>query len=594
MFSAPIGYAGLPLVPSFKSSRVDLTRSLLSSPEPVQCCSSRIALTDIPVEIVQEIARYLPQGDVIKLSFLAKYLHACLSPLLYRNIVADYQYSLLDEEFNQNNKTFIKTKYNLKRFFQRILENRFLAEEVRELHCIRLPLEMVEYELMTDHVSKVFPSLVNLRCLDWFSSNELDLKALGDLPNLELLQQLYLNVSKHKNQSEMVDADFSSLGSLAITPFIDSKNLSAIFHRLFSQTDLSKTLQELKLCRLSRKVSLLDPPSRWLVSTEDVIDLDLQTMPTIMRCLCQSGQRRLKLKKLSLEGCLIKPSDFHLLNEGIDLQKLVFLELSCVEYQKINLLDYHGAMPLQGLLPSDLKRLMAPSFLQLLAPQVMTNLRHLSLDLRQALIDSCPHFICSMRELHSLDVVVRWNDTKRESYASWPEYMVDFANAIKRHTGTLSKLSIESTDDVNQYNHSLKIPEQAFAVLFENTKYPRLTSLRLNTPSESINNAGKIFFAKTVPKLELLHVFGQDAGGPPHMGLQNIHPGLFDDWIRVQHVALQMAQLALRRNLKYVKVDKCVFELRYSKPEDPLEFEALPRENLQGWFDLHSRVSFFA
>lgn len=64
------------------------------------------------------------------------------------------------------------------------------------------------------------------------------------------------------------------------------------------------------------------------------------------------------------------------------------------------------------------------------------------------------------------------------------------------------------------------------------------------------------------------------------MGLQVVHDGVLDDWLRVRHVVMEISEQ--NPTVRFVKIDKCLFELRNGT--------GVPRDGLESWFESKVRV----
>ncbi|KAL6450971.1 hypothetical protein SBY92_001220 [Candida maltosa Xu316] len=378
----------------------------------------------------------------------------------------------------------------------------------------------------------MFSNFHKLKELVWIIDDGLDLEILDVLPNKDILETLILNIKSNVISNEFFeDLVFKNLKNLQIFPFYTSNYLSNIIDKI-------------------------------VVNCADLNMLGLTKFPSIIQAIPHRQQLTYEVRKinkstnlanltvLSLNDVMVTYMDAKMLTKSVTLSNLTTLHL-------------RGVTELTDTTVSD-------SFLLILAPQ-LTSLSHLSLDIEETKTEYLPDFLLELPSLlTSLDVKIR----KRE------ETPFDtYSHSITRHNG-LIKLSVELSD---QEDHSLNhIPSEFYKSLAKLTK---LQSLRINSSSLSDTSSGLLYLLSQLPQLTFLDVFGKQAGGMPILGLDMIHPTIFDDWFKVQHVVFIF--LENNHTLKYVRINSCLFVCDYSK------MIVNPNDGLNMWFDRNVKIITF-
>ncbi|CDK27304.1 unnamed protein product [Kuraishia capsulata CBS 1993] len=592
---APIGYAGAPLIPRGRHKAVvkPQLRDHATSGEGVT--SQRgFSLLSLPDELLLSTFSLLSQYDVIKLISMNEKLRELSRKKLYESIVIDSNFSQFEEEYNIRSHSYIKSRYALRKFFDHIQENPDLAASVKSLVYADSAGEdgMLEVQTVTGYLKQVLPLCTSLETLDWFQSHAVDFKVLKCLGAPEKLRKLALSMSFGALQRgilEFMTAHFNlaNLESLSIKPFHSSGLLANIIQILLRDTNISN-LKSLRCVKHDTLTDLLKSPAATLpVSHEsESRSLDLDTILVLCSSLRHLHRKKAKLdlEQFCLKSCIVRPTDFDTLNSTINLGALEGLFL-----EEMTVMDSTNPNPI---LVSG-NQLERKSFLDSLGYS-LASIQRLTIDIRQINIDSVPALIRQLTGLQELDVAIRWNESKLSSYPSRVALCLEYADAILGHRKTLKKLAIESSHEVTRYKRALLgLPDEMFESLFlgPESEFPELQSLRLNVPFNIIALSREILFSERLPKLARLWIFGQEAGGRPHMGLGNPFPGVFDEWILDQHVVYNICNYVARKKvLKYLKIEKCLFEIDYA--EDGRIEDVHFKNNLDSWFDEKTRVLF--
>lgn len=540
-FNSPIGYSKKPL---FYDDR-KITNTSINNQDSLLAISadSNASLDKLPQEILSNIIHQLDQFDSFKLLQTSRLMYNVVRPKLYENIIIDLNFSEFNKEFNSYKyqyltqithtkvkltSTFIKSSYNLKRFL-----GGYNGQSIRRLQCINLPdsFNVMDHDI-NELIVAFFKSINGLHELIWLPDN-FNLKVLEQL-NGDDLVSLIINI-KFNHQELKILKQFTNLINFQIGPYSNNENLL----RLIKYIDFNK-LNVLVLTKFAKKISIPDPPS-----TELVVDDYSQLRPHEINDLQVISKVSLQnVTKLSIDGMIIKTSDLVGFQKSINLAKLVKLKL-------VNTIE--------------VKEDSRDSFLLGIA-DYLTNLRVLSLDYREIAKDNVPEFLKRVKSLGKLDLIIRTNTTTIFNES-------EYSKALATHSHTLQHLSIEIMKENTLNFSNMAVDLNKF--LLDNLQ--QLKSLRINSAKEIDN----LQLVRRLPYLEYLHLFGLKAGGSPNLGLGMVHPSVFDEWFKVQHVAL--IYLNNNEKLKYIKINQCIFECN--------DKAVTPRDGIDHWFDEIIRVS---
>lgn len=566
----------------------------------------------LPFEIRVKIANELSQFDCLNLLRTSKALYESTVPRLYQHVVIDENYSQFNKEISfkryeksphdsrytpkEHSCTFVKSPHNFRRLLLHYTEifnsrHRMSAAKdpktwlrndrfphIQTLRCLELPdsLNTYDHEL-NDQIGAFFSTLGHLRELVWLSDN-FRLEYLACLPDPRTLHTIVLNIKFSNYLSELLQAEgttetspstasklvaFPNVVNFQIRPFQNSARLQRILNSFLGDAVLGR-LQVLKLARFDKDVNVLLPPCGELVAanTDTLSEHDLRTI----QALSESKLGRLdRLQVLLINNCLVSRRDADLLVRTVNLQNLKVLELK-------NVSEYQTRLEANA----DTE----DSFLARISPH-LSCLEHLALDFREAYTDTVwlflSHFPSSV--LKSLDLVLRYNETKLEAFTVDQLYSA-YAEALLcgNTKSTVTKLSIEIKQE-NQFC-DLEIPLPSRQFYREISQFRNLSALRIN-PDVNHDSHQLIQMLKSLPKLLHLDVFGTQAGGAPNLGLGMVHPTIYDDWFKVQHVAVMYCQNI--PGLRYIRINKCVFENATG---------VVPRDGLDLWFSQLVRVDY--
>ncbi|CAH2352966.1 hypothetical protein CLIB1423_08S04896 [[Candida] railenensis] len=603
-FDTPIGYTKNPLPKrSYFNHYVHEDKRRESPPPPV----TGLTLDKLPREIRVRIANELSQLDSFNLLRTCRSLYSSTLPRLYQNIIIDQNYSQFNKEYNYHqfekvdlelslfSCSYINSPYNFKKFLKnyitlyksftlQLLQHRYVEfPSIKSFSCIDLPDELNIYdhglnELLIEFV-QVQP---HLKELIWLGTG-FEYKYLEYLPNCKSLVNLSLNLKyssyiTEKRQTALaaynmpypLKIQFPNLTNLEIQNFNSLFMLREILvNVLFSIENIGDQLTKIKLSRSDNHLNdslLLYPYDSLIGPSLPFKSHELNTFDSIF---ANPKVRFNRLTSLVLHDFLIEPDEADLFMKCVNLENLTTLELSSVtEYQQ----SFDGV---------DLKT----SFLLRIVSK-LTNLKHLRIDYRESIVDSVPKFLRLLPQsskLQSLDLTIRYNRSKLRTFRHETTLYEEYAQSIllNDRDWTLEKLSIDIKEE-NLYcgdiNISLPLPPMFYDCL---SRCKNLKSLRFSPSSAEIHNE-ILEMVQSLSKLEFLDVFGTKAGGAPHMGLEMVHPSIYDEWFKVQHVA--MLYCKSNKNLKYIRVNKCVFE--------HLRNDISPRDGIDRWFNQKVKLGF--
>ncbi|GME84759.1 unnamed protein product [Ambrosiozyma monospora] len=474
-------------------------------------------------EIFNNVASNLSQLDLLNLSLVNHHFHSLSTPILFRSITVDSKYSRFDKEFKRT--TYISKKKQILFFFK---QNPSKLQFVREFTVNQLPLEFIDFEKKLCDALPLFVNLqvLNLGGLEVYRLNDL----LNSITNPGLLQVLNvklnrlskfnilnslkedLNRSKFKLKSLNI-GPISNSSSPSSMSLVDEMTLSGYLNKL---TDPELT-QELKIMKGPRKVQLTD-----LVNGAAPIDVHLDGIPELvaMKRLTKLSLSDFNLDHLSLCsahcGNAITDDD-----KVVDLSQLQFLELDNINEVNstndpedtflYNLVNYNDGFP---------------------------HLRKLKVNIRQAFTDSFVFFIDELRpnQLTELSLTMRYNQMKANDLDL--KFITSlYILKIRGQAKSLKLLSFEILYEKNLVDSSILLTASELEGLMY-VKYPNLESLRFETKFSHLISMKDKFFS-CFPKLQRLWVLNSDSV-TRHWGLGNVYPGIFDNWLRIQHLPEQL------------------------------------------------------
>lgn len=350
--------------------------------------------------------------------------------------------------------------------------------------------------------------------------------------NLLNLQTLDVDITEDifsGNLDFTVFKNLHNLRKLSIGPYTKMTVIRDIMRYIPSHVEVLQLTKHYK--------DLIEPVSKkLLIRHHEDLDYDLQEINDLRYIFPTT----FSLKKLSLSGLLV--SSKQILSFKINFDLLTTFILKATEF------NFGG-----------------DSFIKELK---FNNLTNLAIDYRQGYQDFVPAFLANHRTITKLDLVIRINDTfpfKEENYKIINDLPLN----------TLS-LEINQEKNLNWISQPIRLSRLNF-----------LRGLQLQCCRFNASNEETLEFIKHQPQLKLLEVFGLNAGGSPHFALSVLHPNVYDEWFKIQHVALIYFKIC---PIDYIKLNHWIFERKSQKNsiEDSVIVE--PRDGLEEWFDNRVRV----
>lgn len=142
-------------------------------------------MINLPVEVLDQVASYLPPADALHLAYTSKAFYKVVQPRLYTSITVDSNKYPHDHEVIKKNSlskvpgvfgcrgtsvkpTKIKSLYGLHLVFKNLRENPQLCHHIQVLTFCNIIPDIPEVELF-DNLAAIFPRLTNLRVLSWLA-----------------------------------------------------------------------------------------------------------------------------------------------------------------------------------------------------------------------------------------------------------------------------------------------------------------------------------------------------------------------------------------------------------------------------------------
>ncbi|SCU86685.1 LAMI_0D03180g1_1 [Lachancea mirantina] len=602
--SAPVGHAGVPLPESCfepASATVEETSEIYDE----NTDKTGEIILNLPIELKVKITQKLSQYDLVNLARTSRAFYDAAMISLYENVVVDSNYSYLNDPLSlKGNFTFIKSKYNLKKFMG-LLSGSVPAPFpmgvlVKSLRILSLPDGVTQHELKT-FVYGSLPTMSRLSRFYWDSDcYVLPASVLEIIPSKKEVSALSISLDFSRPEQLKLEP-FDNVQKLSLRPFLNFENLGSFAeHILLANRCLIEKLETLQLFRevpsLLHRLGSSVSSSQALIVTQYMMANNVaqpsnaesdrvvqfnQVDVGLWRFLdpIVGKKRRFEsLASLEIDSVSLVPEDAQKLRAAVNLENLRHLSLTRVdEIRFLPDVDYevHDMGQLAIRHPE-------PGFLAQLSPY-LAKLTSLRLDYREPFTDSVGAFIAALESgpdavtLHELDVTIHWDAAKSGVLSpTWELLAQNYVDAVLRHSNTLTKLSLIGVEDSRFYKRQKPLPANLLTALRLCTS---LRSLRIH--GQSLHPSGDLLI-HDLPTLALLDLVGKEAGGPAHMGLQVIHAGVLDSWYRVIHVAITLAQN--NPALRFIRIDKCLFECGKSGNVSPKS------DSLLSWFKRHTRV----
>ncbi|GEQ70281.1 hypothetical protein JCM33374_g3957 [Metschnikowia sp. JCM 33374] len=303
-------------------------------------------LSALPSDVIRDIARWLPQNELLSFAFTCKQVYGAVHDQIYQSVTIDSTRRVFNDEIPTKDPSglvditesvyepvVIRSLFALKRFFKTLIAH---PEDARHVHVLvardEFP-DIPEYELY-QLLTHVFPLLSNLHILNWYSTNcplHADLLAL--LPYPQYLHSLcgnFQNIGSGLPKNDFFTlrhVDFSNSGSVGSIQQIDP----ARFPNVESLT-LSRTVSTNRLLFSSqlRECCESSVDSR----TENMVSIlgSGKSPKYISTLFTPSLQIPLSLRSLVLRDICLTMEDARILLHNIDFSRLEHLSLeNCFE-----------------------------------------------------------------------------------------------------------------------------------------------------------------------------------------------------------------------------------------------------------------------
>ncbi|KAG7903750.1 hypothetical protein KL907_003777 [Ogataea polymorpha] len=479
----------------------------------------------LPPEVWNIVCGQLSQFDLCSLLIVNRDIYEIALSHLYCSITVDYHYTQFDPEYVQTDP-LLGTRQTYIRTKPNITA--FLKSRKGALLGVR-SLQVVhlpqEFIDFETKLAESLPKMVNLVYLRIQQPVSLDLLQKA-AANIQHLALLLNSFRESKYQFATLP-----LKTLSVGPSNQPDRL------LSSLVKHPQKLQGLEYVWPHRKVKLRDL----------VTSTDSQRQPL---------DAYANLAHLSLVSAIISPEDQFLRKLESGLESLCLVD--------INEIGQSG------------------SILDTFSP---TGLKRLGIDLRQGCRDSVVPFLNRLppSSLHELHLVIRYNSLKRVPL----ETLVDqYIVAIERQSASLRKISLEIRFEKELVEIQEQLSEAQVSRLFMSNAFPALESLRIQAQFAFICK-NKLTFFKNLPRLHKLWILGSNAF-EKHWGLGNAYPGVFDNWLRIQHLPIGLVNNEPRpeTSLRYIKLDDCLFEIKDKHDAK----EVIPRDSIDSWFESQTQV----
>lgn len=486
----------------------------------------------------------------------------CL-PRLYNTIIVDTSYSEFSKEYDRC-PTYINLLYS----FKKLLRQYSGRWPIVSFLVVHLPDSTNVYDMdVNSCLLDFFTKAHRLQSLIWLSDN-FKLDFLKCLPDRSCVTELALNIKFSNYLGELslrsLLFNFNRLSCLRISPFHNKHRLLKVLDTIMSDdpVQIQSSLTSLRLARFDAEptpVTLLAKDLHDLTALRHQLrtplpplarDIETDTLETIFTA---SRLRRipapLQLTELGLDDFLLGKDDAVMLLHSLNLHSLKRLQLR-------NISEVSPTFD-EG------------TFLCTIAP-AMSQLEQLHLDIKETRGDSTGSFVAQLENVTELDWVIRCNDIKWR-HVDRDATFAAYADAL-RNKKLLKKLLIEVRDE-NPFCEA--VVSTPLAIVDAIAVLSQLESIRLNSGDTTLAVEEIFDMLTRLKTLTYLDVYGAKAGGAPHLGLGTVHPNVYDEWFKVQHVALLYKQS--QPNLSYARINNCVFEY----VADGVE----PRDEIDRWFD---------
>ncbi|WPK27747.1 hypothetical protein PUMCH_005146 [Australozyma saopauloensis] len=548
-FNAPVGYSKKPLNSAL--STIKTPESWVELPK-----SGAFSLEQLPTDVVLLILRFTGQLDVLNLACTSSTMANLCLCRIHDTIIVDSSYTPFNKEHSLG-----ATYVNLLFYFKKLLRTYNGKYAIRKFSVVDLPDLFNVYDAELNNLIKLFLARLNhlnelVWLLDGFRLEHLMQLSEHNLSRIDV--KVYTSSHPSETKRRILKADFPDLKALSLSPIPTLRKLAELLKEFLSSH--STKLDALALSRYNSKLASFVPTAEELSSLDESVDtthradLETDSLTTIFETMRPDVYG--SLTQLTLEHMLVSFKDAELLRASVNMTQISLLRLSNISEYEI-----------------EESRLQEHGFLGRLGP-LLVKLEHLQLDFRETQRDTIGPFLRCVNSLSSLDLVVRMNEVKK-SHINLEAVYLQYIAALQKHS-FLRKLSLEFREE----SQNCDAVENAPLHFIDNLKcFSQLSSLRISSGNEH-HKQRLVDLLRHLSKLRVLDDYGTHAGGAPNLGLGMVHPNVFDEWFKVQHVAFLYQQAQCQ--LQYVRIKKRIFEFE--------DGTVNPRVGIDRWFENRVRV----
>lgn len=397
-------------------------------------------MIDLPPDVLQHLAQWLPQHDLLHLAYTNSFFYHLLQPHLYHVIIVDSSRTLFDDIFANSpldwfvyreypcEPTVIRTLYSLTRFFKFLIQNPHLGKYVRRFVVEENFPDMPQFE-SNQYLLQVLPCLTNIEVFQWSCAHvQIDANLVSLIPHNTGLQCLSGNFNFTNFLFPPVS--FANLQHLCISNFITDKVLNTIDISNFPSIRSLSISKNSNIHKSSFTCSLENCCRSSLNNRVELLRLP-EKPAFILSLFNHKLDSRLNLSSLTLKDISLSAADAICLGNNIDLSVLENLSLdNCTEcffetYSHPTVNASRRRTP-----PANL-------FLDILASE-LTSLRLLNLNLSNELCFNRSTFN-TLSNLHGLEKLsIHIKMFKIEEQVN----LAPLINSLQRHASTLKYLNI--------------------------------------------------------------------------------------------------------------------------------------------------------
>ncbi|ODV60367.1 uncharacterized protein ASCRUDRAFT_153701 [Ascoidea rubescens DSM 1968] len=421
-------------------------------------------LTCLPDHLLLNICKCLNQYDALNFSMSCKVIFACTIERIYENVIIFNNYSEFNLEMIEyfNYSTFIKTKYNFKKFIKLILDEKKsfkYLKFIKRFNLINIPNNISDFEsfkLIFQETEKekgkmFLEKFQRIESINWNSINFPVLKL--KLINYDSLKELRVHLNVTKKDKNLLDSIFNKDGMgledkkyylKNLFPFKRLEKLEIIDYKysiilryiveslLFNSGNGLSGIKKLKLVNLNFQKSMIYPNNNSLLNYHEnendnsKFQEEMKMVYNFFEPIYLRGLRFDNLRELELSGAIIsndnQVGEFELLNGCIDFERVEYLkfdELYEIDYNhypsNIGINNANNVNNINGI--NDINNINdnhGLTFIEKFEKYNINfyNLKYLKINWKKPLYDHIPNFLGNLFgiQLRELDLVINLSD----------------------------------------------------------------------------------------------------------------------------------------------------------------------------------------